>query len=356
MIAAWMGTPWSAVPTLAMTPVVRLGPWVFEDPMWLLLCLLIPIAVGYRRKRGAPAIRFAPGGAGRSGDRSSTEAASPSLRARLAILPPLLHVAGLIAVAVALARPQDRTPLPRVAAGIDILLCVDRSSSMHEQDMDDTRDRLEVARAAALRFIAARPHDRIGLVSFARYTDVLCPPTRDHEALGAFVSGLQLVERNSKEDMTAIGAAIALSARVLRGSDARSKVVILLTDGEENVASEDQPDEIGPLPAAQLCEAFGIRVYTIAAGKDRRDAAGKVVPLDTEQVREVARRTGGVFLEAKDAGGLDQVYSTIDGLETVRFQDPEYKIEDRFRAVLMLALGLISIGALLRLLGLDVAP
>jgi len=278
------------------------------------------------------------------------------LKARLVLLPWILQVAGLVAVTVALARPQDRTPLPREAAGIDILLCIDTSSSMQETDMDEDRDRLQVSRAAALHFIASRSEDRIGLVSFARYTDVLCPPTRDHDALSSFVEALQLVERNSEEDMTAIGAAVALSARVLRGSDAPSKVVILLTDGEENVASADKPEEIGPLPAAQLCEAFGIRVYTIAAGQTRRDRAGKAVPLDTDQVREVARRTGGVFLEAKDAEALGEVYETIDELETIRFQDPEYKIEDRFRAVLLLALGLISAGVLLRLLGLEVSP
>ncbi len=257
----------------------------FQSPWLLLLAALVPLAWWLRRRRGDAAVRFGPA--------PFTDGLPHSLRERLVAMPRGLHVLGLLLVVVALARPASKEQLPRTSEGIDILLAVDVSSSMTANDLDPPRSRLELAKAAATRFVDARPDDRIGLVRFARYPDVACPLTLDHDALSRFLAGLDPVARDSDEDRTGIGTAVARAAEVLRSSAARSKVVVLLTDGEENVASADTPDEIGPLDAARMCEALGVRVYTIAAGIGKRGPHGEWLPLDTKQVERLAELTHG---------------------------------------------------------------
>src|SRR5262249_8723088 len=154
------------------------------------------------------------------------------------------------------ARPVERTQIPHQHPGIDILLCLDLSSSMAATDLDPQQDRLQVAKAAARRFVDARASDRIGLLCFARYPDLRCPLTLDHAALQQVVERVAMMPNDSPEDATGIGTALCRAAAVLRASQARAKVVILLTDGEENVATVQTPDEIAPLHAAQLCQQF----------------------------------------------------------------------------------------------------
>ncbi|MBK8976102.1 MAG: VWA domain-containing protein [Planctomycetes bacterium] len=325
------------------------------DPWLLAAALPLTIAALRRARRGTPALRFAP--AALAIDGAARQAAFPaSSRVRLRGLPRVLQALGLGAALVALARPVERVQQPLQIAGIDVLLCLDASSSMALDDLDRARSRLDVAKDAASRFVAARTHDRIGLVRFAKYPDVVCPPTLDHDALQQFLLGIALVDENAPEDQTGIGAAVARAAQVLRSSDARSKVVVLLTDGEENVARADTPDEIGPLRAARLCAELGVRVYTIAAGIGRLLPSRVFQPIDTTQVRELAETTGGTFYAATDARSLIEVFASIDGLEKNRYEEPRYELEDRYRPFLLAAVALLVAARALRATALRVLP
>jgi len=324
---------------------------VLIDPAMLWLALLVALALIVRWRRGAPAVRFAPGAFVASGS-----SLPRSWRTRLLPLPRSLQVLGLLLVVVALARPVHRTPLPLETQGIDILLCLDTSSSMKANDLDPRRTRLDVAKASAATFIEGRPHDRIGLVCFARYPDVRCPPTLDHRALEEVLARVTTVASDSPEDATGIGTAVARAAQALRGTTSKSKVVILLTDGEENVASAESLEEIAPLHAAQLCEQLGIRAYTIVAGIGNPGRSGEWIPLDTTQVKRLAEKTGGEFFEARDAGALARVYATIDELEKVSIEEPRYEVEERFLPVLITAMSLLVAGRLLQSTLFEVLP
>jgi Ca-activated chloride channel family protein len=319
-----------------------------QHPWWLLLALLVPLALWLRRHRGAPAVLFAPG--------AFLERLAGSWRVRLLPLPWLLLAAGLSLAVVALARPVEHVPLPRETEGIDIMLCLDTSSSMTGTDMDPQRTRLDVAKDAAARFVAGRPDDRIGLVCFARFPDLRCPPTPDHDALRDFLSAVAPVAGDGLEDATGIGTAVARAAQVLRGSPARSKVVILLTDGEENVATADKPDEIAPVHAGQLCRELGVRVYAIAAGLGSRSPTGVWTEIDTTQVRRLAATAGGRFFEARDADAVAGVYAEIDELERVAFEEPRTIVEERFLPFLAAAVVLLLAGRLLQSSLLAVMP
>ncbi len=313
-------------------------PWAFG----LALLVILAAFLGARR----PAIRFAPAGFLRL-DADGRRARLPrSLRQRTAWLPRTLTALGLLSLVVAFARPQERVPLPLEREGLDILLCIDASSSMAADDLRPGETRLAITKAAAAEFIAAREDDRIGLVTFARYPDLVCPPTIDHRSLAAMLAAVAQVEADGDEDATGLGMAIARCAVALRDSQARSKLVILLTDGEENVARSDLPDEITPLEAARLCEELGVRVYTIAAGIGRQAVGGEWIELDTGPVRRVAERTGGAFFEARDAEAVRRVYAAIDELERSGYQEPRFRREDRFLVWLLVGLGLWLVGRL----------
>lgn len=329
-------------------------------PGWLLLALLLPPALALAWRAPSLALRFAPAALFRQGSRARAEAhgAFPpsSWRTRLRFLPLLLEGFGLLALVVALARPAARVPLPQRTVGVDILLCIDTSSSMTASDLDPGRTRLEVARDAAAAFLRGRPDDRVGLVTFARYPDLLCPPTRDHEALAAILSGVTTVPSDGPEDATGLGAAVARAAEVLGLSRGASRVVILLTDGEENVALTGLKGEIAPAHAAQLCERLGVKVYTIVVGEGRRDASGTWVALDTRTVAALAARTGGAFEAAPDADALAAVYARIDALEKAPFEEPRFALEDRLLGLLLAALVLFLAGRVLAASVWDVLP
>ena len=312
------------------------------EPAWLLLALLVPGAALLRRHRGAPSILFAPAAFLEGRSRMPR-----SWRVRLLPLPRVLTVVGLLLVVVALARPVRRVALPLERRGIDIMLCLDTSSSMRATDMDAERTRLAVAKEAARRFIAARPGDRIGLVTFARFPDVRCPPTPDHEALKGILAATDVVADDDPEDATGIGTAVARATQVLRSSSSPSKVVILLTDGEENVATEQKPDEIAPVHAGQLGKELGVRVYAISAGQGTRRSAGEWVTVDTTQVRTLAESTGGRFFTARDADGVASVYDEIDTLEQATFEEQQFEVQERFWSILALAIAAVLAAHLL---------
>lgn len=313
----------------------------FLDPAFLLLALAVPLLLWRRSRGGAPSVLFSPAAFLVPLDGQS---APRSWRVRLRHVPVALQVAGLLLAATALARPVRREPLPPQSEGIDIVLCLDTSSSMTATDLDPAKSRLEAAKGAASRFVAARKDDRIGLVTFARFPDLRCPPTLDHRALGQVIAAVAPVAPDGPEDATGIGTAVARAAQVLRGSTARSKVVVLLTDGEENVATEESRDEIAPLHAGQLGREVGVRVYAIAAGLGTRTRTGEWVELDTGPVRRLAERTGGRFFEARDAGALAAVYAEIDRLEKAPLSEPRHRTEERFLPLLAAAAGLLVLG------------
>jgi Ca-activated chloride channel family protein len=318
------------------------------EPRWLLLVALLPLVLWLRHRRGRAALLFAPARFAHELPRSWRHGLHAISRAL-----PLLGWALLL---LALARPVQRTALPREAEGIDILMCLDVSSSMAYQDMDRERTRLDVAKAAAAEFLQGRAQDRFGLLCFARYPDVICPLTLHQPALLQLLENVEMVEAFSREDVTGIGNAVARCAQILAASAAKSKVVILLTDGEENVATAQSSGEIGPLQAAQLCTELGVRVYTIAAGIGRRDSSGNWVAIETGSVEKLATQTGGVFLQAQDAAAIADVYRTIDELETVQFAEPRTAIHERFRPFVLAALALLLAERLLQAFVLRVMP
>lgn len=244
-----------------------------------------------------------------------------TLAQSLAWIPDALTALALIVASFALARPV-RTNVVQTshAEGVDIVLAVDRSSSMQHKDLDPRRTRLEVVKNVVGDFARRRMTDEVGasdnvaLLTFAQFPELLCPFTLDVEALDAFLEEVQMV-RYRQEDGTAIGVALAKAVAVLAASDAESKVCVLLTDGENNV------QEITPLDAAQLARREGVRVYTVLAGRYvyTQDIFGNVRPsnaaIDSTELEAIAEETGGLFFRARDVDALESVYEQIEELE-----------------------------------------
>ena len=281
----------------------------FDAPYLLLLLLLLPLIAWRSRAADArrPAVLW-----GRSAN--GWGRASGWLLRSLGALPWL----ALALTIVALARPQQGVRLSETETrGVDIVLAIDISPSMMAEDFQPD-NRLAVAKATARTFIAQRPHDRLGLVGFAATAFNQCPLTLDHDALLDLLDGLDF---GLAEDGTAIGMGLATSVAGLRSSKTPSKVVVLLTDGQNNRGAID------PLTGADLARAYGIKVYTVLVGR------GGVVPvpvddpllgrrtemvrMDVDEVtlREIARRTGGRYYRATDAATLAGIYAQIDRLE-----------------------------------------
>ena len=233
-----------------------------------------------------------------------------------------------------------------ISEGVEIALVLDRSSSMQHVDMDSggEKTRLDVVKEVVGDFARRRMTDREGaadhvaLFTFARFPELLCPFTLDAEALEGFLETVQLVEFGA-EDGTAIGVALAKAVAVLRESDAESKVVVLLTDGENNET------EITPLQAAELAAEHGIRVYTVLAGRYVyvQDWFGRIQPsereLDSTELEAIAETTGGRFFRARDRRGLEEVYAEIESLERTPREDRPYVDQvDHYPRFLILAL------------------
>lgn len=249
----------------------------------------------------------------------------------------LAHALGLLCLALALARPVERVPLPPEHEGVEIVLAIDRSSSMEARDLDPQRTRLQVAVEAAASFIEARTADRIGLIAFARYPDLLTPTSLDHAAVQELLKGVEMVERDGPEDLTGIGAAVARAAQVLKGRAAQSKIIVLLTDGQENVATPAEPGSLQPLEAAALCRSWGVRVFPIAVAAD--DPAALVA---------LAQATGGRAFAVRDAGALQAVFASLDTLAKSPLAEPRFELRERFLAFLLLGLLLQGIARALR--------
>lgn len=330
----------------------------FRDPWFLLLLLPVVVAGAIVLRRG---LRH------RAGSRYPTLAAfgvsSPAVRARA-----LLPVARLLALAllvVAFARPQVVEKEEEIRTeGIDIMLALDISGSMQAEDFKP-RNRLYVAKNVVAEFLDLVTNDRIGLVVFAGQAFTQCPLTLDYDVLRTL---LARVEIGMIEDGTAIGTALANCVNRLKGSEAKSKVVILLTDGENNAG------KIDPRTAAKVAEALGVRVYTIGVGKEggapipvshpllgkvyarNPDGTLQLTKIDEVVLKEIASVTRGEYFRATDAEALSKIYAQILDLERTKFQVKQFeRAQEHFRwaalpAVLLLVLELALAHTRLRVL------
>lgn len=259
-----------------------------------------------------------------------------SFRQRLLPLLPLLEALAVVAIVAALARPYLLQEVPDRHQGIDIMLCLDTSSSMRAKDMDPKKTRLDIAKDAAKKFTKDRRSDRIGLLRFARYPDLLCPPTLDHFALGLWIDRMEVVRPDGDEDLTGIGVALARAALILsRNRGSQAKVIILLTDGRETVAVPGESSQINPAHAALLCKQYGIRVHTIAIGRKKEGKGYNRKPYNLPMLRNIAESSGGATFEAGNPQALAAVYSRIDRLETSERETPLYERSERFRLFLL---------------------
>lgn len=339
--AAWSPASAPCRSALALADAPPLGPALLA-PAWLWLAAAV-LGVAAWRWRRRPQLPWSGFALAADGPPMPT-----TWRARLAALPAALEALAALALVVALARPVDRAPAPPSPPGRDLLLCLDVSSSMAANDLDPARTRHDVGLALAERFVRARPADRIGLVAFARYADLKCPPTADHEALVAALRALRMTPKEGPEDATAIGAAVGKAAASLQRTDAPAKVVVVVTDGEENVSNKLQPDEIAPLHAAQACAAAGVRVHAVVVGRGNPKPDGSFQALDTTAVQQLASTTGGRSWRCEDEAALAEVYAQIDALEADALAVPGVVVRERFAPVLLAAVLLAAIARALR--------
>ena len=291
----------------------------FAAPLLLVLLLaLLPLTWWLRRPRRAAALRLSTL-AGVQGARTTWR-----LRLRPALL--LLRLFAIALAIIALARPQLGEANAVVQSrGIDIVIAQDLSGSMTEpfgpqtgKGPHDTR--LSAAKRMDTQFVQQRKDDRIGLVVFESETRLISPPTDDHQALSGLIGGL---DTNLLPDGTAIGAGLASAVNVLRGSDARSRIIILLTDGENNI------HEIEPEEAAKLAKALGIRVYTIGIIDPRTNE------VDVNALKAIAEPTGGSFFAATSPSALADVYQKINNLEKTQITQQHYVRYDELAPFLL---------------------
>ena len=308
----------------------------------LLLLLLIPYIIWYLlyRKKSEPTMQMS--------DTFAYRYAPKSLRQRLVWLPALLRMITFVLVVLVLARPQTHDSWgKRTSEGIDIMLAMDVSTSMLAQDLKPNR--IEAAKSVAAEFISGRPDDNIGLSIFAGEAFTQCPMTTDHASLLNLLQNVRtdIAARGLIEDGTAIGMGLANAVSRLKDSKAKSKVVILLTDGSNNRG------DISPSTAAEIAKSLGIRVYTIGVGTNKvapypMPVAGGVqyvnvpVEIDTKTLSEIASITEGDFYRATNTNELRKIYKEIDQLEksklNVKTFSKRYEAYQPFALVAVLAL------------------
>ena len=242
-------------------------------------------------------------------------------------MPLLLRSLGLSMIIIALARPQSSLSWQNTSTeGIDIVIAMDISASMLAQDFSPNR--LESSKQVAIDFIEARPNDRMGLVVYEGESFTQSPLTTDHRVL---VNLFKDIKTGMVQGGTAIGMGLATAVNRLKDSDAKSKVIILLTDGDNNAGS------IAPLTAADIAKSFGIRVYTIGVGSEGRalspiavypDGRYKYdyveVKIDEPTLKEIAQMTDGAYFRATDEKALAKIYAQIDRLEKTKINVTEH--------------------------------
>ncbi len=258
-------------------------------------------------------------------------------------VPFVLRIFALAMIVVAIARPRSSEEMERVdTEGIDIVLAMDVSTSMLARDL--TPDRISASKDIAIEFIAQRPTDRMGIVVFAGESFTQCPLTTDRATL---INLMKEVQTDLIEDGTAIGNGLATAVARMKDSDAKSRVVILLTDGVNNRG------EISPQMAAEIAKTYGVRVYTIGVGKEGMapypvmtpwgvEVQNVKVEIDEALLSEIAESTGGRYFRATDNTKLSEIYSEINKMEKARTtvdSFPVYKeLYGRFALLALLAI------------------
>lgn len=306
-----------------------LGNISFQHPLYLLLLLLIPIiGLWHYYKKPDREIRLTL---------PSLDALTgvSSFRGKLLFLIPLLRTLAFTCIVLALARPQLTLKEEEInAEGIDIIISMDTSSSMLDRDFRPNR--IEVSKKLAAEFVTKRKHDRIGLVVFAAEAFTQCPLTTDHAVVRSFIKSLQC---GMLEDGTAIGMGLASAVNRLKESEAKSRIIILLTDG---LNSEGY---INPETAADIAKEFGIKIYTIGIGKPGRFRNS----IDEPLLRSVSEKTGGQYFRAQSESALAEIYNYIDQLEKTKVEVKTFKrYSEEFRRFLFWALIFLGLEYLLK--------
>ncbi|MEM7354580.1 MAG: VWA domain-containing protein [Acidobacteriota bacterium] len=314
---------------------------------WVLAWFLLPWLA--RKRRKAAAVRFS--------NIRPLQRLKPS---RTLILRRLFQGLRLVTVALlmmAMARPQTgRTHTQVRTEGIDIVLVIDTSGSMQALDLEanrrisERRNRLQVVKGVVEDFVEKRDNDQIGLVVFGAEAFTQCPLTLDHGIVATFMDRIEI---GMAGDATAIGTAVGTAIKRLKDSEAKSKVVVLLTDGRSNAGS------LTPTKAAEVAATFGIKIYTIGAGgRDKapfivdsffgKQVVYQDVEIDDQTLMEMARVTGGQYFRAEDEQALQKIYQEIDELEKTEITMSSYmEYNEQFRWFVIPALGLLLIEVLM---------
>ncbi len=318
----------------------------------LLLLLVIPYILWYFlwRKKAEPTMRMS--------DTYAYQFVAKSWRTRLVHLPMILRILTFTMLVLVMARPQTHDAKgTRTVEGIDIMLAMDVSTSMELYDLRPNR--LEAAKSVAAEFIAGRPDDNIGLTVFAGEAFTKCPMTTDHATLLNQLHDLRtdIAARGVIEDGTAIGMGLANAVNRLKDSKAKSKIVILLTDGSNNRG------EISPLTAAEIAKQMGVRVYTICVGTDMKFFTNQVMvggtmqsynqpvtgTMDEKTLKEIAQTTNGSFYRATNNAELKRIYQDIDQLEKTKFKESTFTIRyDDYQPFVWVAILSLLLEILLR--------
>jgi len=306
----------------------------FAEPLFLYLLLAIPVMVAFyilKQQKVTASVRM-PG-------LQPFENTVTTFRHYLRHILFALRVSAIALLIIVLARPQKTDKFQDVSTeGIDIVLTQDISGSMLARDFRP--DRLEASKNIATEFISGRPYDRIGLVVFSGESFTQCPLTTDHAVL---INLLREIQSGMIEDGTAIGMGLATAVNRIKDSKAKSKVIILLTDGVNNRG------EIAPATAADIAKTFGIRVYTIGVGTQGTAPYPVTTPygiqyqdmpveIDEGILQEIAKNTGGKYFRATDNDKLMQVYKEIDKLEKSKIDVRQFsRKEERYLVPALLA-------------------
>ena len=320
----------------------------FLQPEWFWVLTVLPLVLIWRGRRGpVAAIEYSDVGVAREIARAT--------RSRIGVPRGLLPILAAVLLVAGLARPQRIESRTEVTSnGIDIVLVLDVSGSMQALDFkvgSERVNRIQVVKSVVAKFIDERPDDRIGLVAFAANPYLVSPITLDH---GWLEQNLERVTIGAGDDGTAIGSAIAASVNHLRTTAGKSKVVVLLTDGMNNMG------KISPLAAAEAAKALGVKIYTIGAGVRGKapmpvhDQAGRLhvimadVDVDERTLATVAQLTGGKFYRATDTDSLRKIYDEINRLEKTAQTELKFeRVAELYRWAVIPALGVLALAFVL---------
>ncbi len=312
----------------------------FANPAFFYLFILIPIFIAWyiwKHRKQNPALLVSTN--------DGMKTSGKTLRQKLIHLPFILRILIFSLLIIVLARPQSSSTKRTVKTeGIDIVLSLDISTSMLAEDFKPNR--LEAAKKTALKFIDARTNDRIGLVVFAAQSFTQCPITFDHAVLKNLFKSIKFADKMGIEDGTAIGMGLATAVDRLKDSKAKSKVIILLTDGVNNTGI------VAPITAAEIAQAYNIRVYTIGIGTRGMAPVPVITPfgkqymnmkveIDEDVLKKIANITDGKFFRATSNKALEKIYKEIDKLEKTKIDESVFSRKTEMYLPFALAAGLL---------------